>query len=65
MIYITNYSSKLGDILLASDGENLIGLWFKNQKYYLYKITDELIKNDDLKIFHETKKWLDKYFKGI
>ena len=65
MTYITNYQSKLGNILLASDGTNLIGLWFKNQKYYLNKINDELIKNNNLEIFHQTKKWLDKYFQGI
>lgn len=65
MTYITNYSSKLGDILLASDGDNLTGLWFKNQKYYLNKITDELLENPNLEIFHKTKKWLDKYFQGI
>lgn len=65
MTYITNYQSKLGNILLASDGENLIGLWFENQKYYLFKIDDELIENNDLKIFQKSKEWLDKYFKGI
>lgn len=34
MYYSTNYISPLGKILLASDGNNLIGLWFEEQKYY-------------------------------
>ena len=34
MYYSTHYSSPLGEILLASDGDNLIGLWYEGQKYY-------------------------------
>ena len=34
MEYISYYNSPIGDILLASDGEFLTGLWFVNQKYY-------------------------------
>ena len=34
MIYTSKYESKLGKILLASDGTNLTGLWIEGQKYY-------------------------------
>lgn len=62
MMYKTYYQSPLGEILLASDGENLIGLWIDNQKYYLGKLEETLIEKENLEIFHKTKIWLDKYF---
>ena len=64
MIYKTYYSSPIGKLLLASDGESLTGLWIEGQKHYLYKINEQLVTNDNLEIFKEVKKWLDKYFKG-
>ena len=64
MMYKTNYDSPVGQLLLTSDGESLTSLWIKNQKYYLYKIDDELIDNDNLEIFNQVKSWLDKYFNG-
>ena len=64
MIYKTYYSSPIGKLLLASDGNNLTGLWIENQKYFPYKMIDRLIDNDNLEIFKQTKDLLDKYFKG-
>ncbi|RGD74278.1 methylated-DNA--[protein]-cysteine S-methyltransferase [Anaerofustis stercorihominis] len=64
MVYLGNYSSPVGDIVLGSDGENLIGLWFKDQKYFLGSIKEDTVQKDDLIIFDETRKWLDKYFNG-
>lgn len=34
MQYINYYSSPLGKITLASNGNELIGLWFEGQKYF-------------------------------
>lgn len=62
-MYKTYYQSPLGEILLASDGENLIGLWIDNQKYYLGKSEEKLVEKENLEIFNKTKKWLDRYFK--
>ena len=64
MYYITYYKSPLGNILLASDGKYLTGLWFEAQKYYA-KNLDENALEKDLEIFVLTKKWLDLYFKGL
>lgn len=64
MYYKTQYNSPIGQITLASDGENLAGLWFDAQKHFGGKIIDKLIENDDIKIFHYTKLWLNDYFKG-
>ena len=49
---------------MASDGENLIGLWFDGQKYFLSSIKSDLEENHNLKIFIDTKNWLDRYFAG-
>lgn len=63
MGYCTKYVSPLGMITLSSDGENLTGLWFDGQKYYLGKYKN-LEEKDDLDIFYKIKKWLDEYFAG-
>lgn len=62
MIYISEYKSILGKITLASDGNNLIGLWLEGQKYYFANLKQEVIKQDNLEIFNKTKNWLDRYF---
>ena len=63
MNYATDYNSPLGKITIASDGENLIGLWFEGQKYF----ADTLDKNyaeKSLPVFDAVKNWLDIYFSG-
>lgn len=64
MIYTSAYSSPLGNILLASKNDELIGLWFEGQKYYLNSINEEMQEKDDEEILKKTKNWLDRYFKG-
>ncbi|MGX2982880.1 methylated-DNA--[protein]-cysteine S-methyltransferase [Helicobacter sp. 23-1045] len=61
----THYDSPLGNITLSCDDrENIVGLWFKGQKYFCDTIKGEMIKNDNLRIFTKAKKWLDRYFGG-
>ena len=64
MIYKTDYQSKIGSITLASDGENIIGLWMEGQKYHGGTVLEEMVEKDDLSIFIKAKKWLDLYFSG-
>ena len=64
MLYKTNYKSPLGDILIASDGENIVGLWFFGQKYFSDTVPEEMVEKDNLKAFKDCKKWLDDYFAG-
>lgn len=64
MYYSTYYSSPLGKILLASDGDSLIGLWYEGQKYYAATIKEEIADKPELSVFKITKKWLDRYFNG-
>lgn len=62
MLYKTYYKSPIGNLMLVSDGDNLVGLYIENQKYYLNGIKQELTSKDNLQVFENTKKWLDRYF---
>ncbi|MGI6019911.1 MAG: methylated-DNA--[protein]-cysteine S-methyltransferase [Lachnospiraceae bacterium] len=77
MKYTTDYESPLGNILIASDGEGLCGLWFENQRFYgegLGKhehIDLSLVYPDYVEMltgvfasFRETMTWLNMYFRG-
>lgn len=63
MTCINHYNSPLGGITLASDGENLTGLWFDGQKYFGTGLPKQ-VETKALPIFGETKRWLDIYFQG-
>ena len=64
MLYKTFYESSLGNILIVSDENHIIGLWFEGQKYFQATLKEEPIINDQIKILQETKSWLERYFKG-
>ena len=59
-MHYSTYPAPTGKITLASDGENLCGLWNGDHKY-IYK---DMGKRDGLPIFDAAKKWLDKYYAG-
>lgn len=63
MKYINHYRSPLGEILLASNGTELTGLWFEGQKYFARGL-DGAHAEKELPVFDETKNWLDVYFSG-
>ena len=54
MDYIHHYSSPLGGITVASDGEAITGLWFDGQKYF----ADTLEKEHD-------EKWINDLVRDI
>ena len=58
------YPSTLGDIELASNGEALIGLWFKGQKYDVDTLADQSREAPDDPILKQACAWLDVYFGG-
>jgi O-6-methylguanine DNA methyltransferase len=62
MYFKTIVSSPVGELTLASDGENLIGLWLEGQKYHGGKIANQWEEKNDLAIFKVTEKWLKDYF---
>ncbi|MBV7390523.1 methylated-DNA--[protein]-cysteine S-methyltransferase [Enterococcus sp. ALS3] len=64
MHYYTYYNSPLGKILLVSDGVALITSKLECHRFY-DKFSQEATKEkDDLKVFEETKTWLNRYFAG-
>jgi len=64
MFYSTHYSSPLGLLMLASDGDNLIGLWIEGQKYFGGTVDEDMTEENDLPVLTATRNWLDKYFAG-
>lgn len=60
-MYKSFYFSPLGKIVLLEENNYLTNLYFEGQKKFEPEIKD--IKEKDLKIFKETKKWLDCYFR--
>lgn len=63
MQYIYKYSSPLGGMTLASDGDAITGAWFDGQKYYGTTLAGEPCVAD-LPVFGEAAAWLDRYFRG-
>ena len=60
-MFSTTYHSPVGKLTLASDGENLSGLWIEGQKYFT---TAKLEYREDLVVFAKVSDWLDRYFAG-
>ncbi len=63
-MYYTACTSPLGEITLASDGENLTGLWLQNQKYHPGALLQKATPRDSLGVFASVKHWLSRYFAG-
>ena len=64
MIYTSNYKSPIGNLLLASKDDKLVGVWMENQKYYLSNFNEEIEQLNNLEVLVNTKKWLNRYFRG-
>lgn len=65
MYYGTHYNkSALGDIFLASDEENIIGLWIGKQKYIGSTMPEGIAERDDISVLQKGIAWLDDYFAG-
>lgn len=63
MAYICKYMSPLGGIMMASNGEEITGLWFEGQKYFGDTLPEQY-EEKKLPVFEEAKRWLDIYFQG-
>lgn len=61
--YIFHYSSPLGLMTLASNGDALTGLWFDGQEHFGTGLGAECIEMN-LYVFEQTASWLDVYFSG-
>lgn len=63
MDYVYHYQSPLGGITFASNGTELLGLWFDGQKYFADTLSKEY-EEKQLPVFEQTVRWLDIYFSG-
>ena len=63
MDYTRRWISPLGEILLASDGEALTGLWFEGQAHFADAL-DEAHEARELGVFDGAVRWLKAYFGG-
>lgn len=64
MYFSTQCKSPLGDILLASDENSIIGLWIGEQKYLDKTMPENIKENADLPILREGIAWMEDYFAG-
>ncbi len=62
MNYTCTMDSPIGQLTLASDGDNLTGLWLEGQKYFAATLDES--QKQDLPVFAQTRKWLECYFSG-
>lgn len=62
-MYATDYVSPLGEMLIASDGEAVCGVWFYDQKHF--PSFENLVRKEDLPVFCDVKEWFDDYFSGL
>ena len=63
MLYYQIYHSPIGELILSSDGDNLVGINFCQNPKLLEEFSSKLaLVNSDL--FSRTIKWLDIYFSG-
>ena len=63
MNYYRTITSPLGDILLASDGSALTGLWFADS-VTCPENADSGMQETELPVFEQTEEWLRIYFSG-
>ena len=62
MDLLTKYASPLGEIVLAAEGDALIGLWFSGQAHFGAGLRGA--EDGDCAVLREAKAWLDDYFAG-
>ena len=54
----------IGTLTVASDGKDICGCWFDNDRHFGYGIADEMERRDDLAVLQQARDWLDRYFAG-
>lgn len=62
--YTTTVPSPLGDIILASDGHALTGLWFADNGRLGKDLEGFSVEQRELPVFDQTRAWLLSYFAG-
>lgn len=57
------YTSPLGEMLIVSDEESVIGIYFVDQRYFKYHITSPITMKKN-QIGAQAIEWLKRYFRG-
>jgi methylated-DNA-[protein]-cysteine S-methyltransferase len=63
MEYLHKIESPVGMLTVASDGQNISGLWLEGQKYFEATLGSDVMKQQ-LPVFEAVEKWLEVYFSG-
>jgi methylated-DNA-[protein]-cysteine S-methyltransferase len=63
MEYTRSWTSPLGGMTLASNGEALTGLWFDGQAHFAETLNPAHTEKD-LPVIRDSVRWLDLYFSG-
>lgn len=58
------YESPLGTMVLAADGESLIGAWWLEQKHYGSTLQRHAVEWQRNEVIDKAIAWLDEYFAG-
>ncbi len=61
---VSRYHSPLGSLVLAGEGDALVGLWFEGQRYFPADLPATVLPVCALPVFRQTAAWLDAYFGG-
>lgn len=64
MLFKSNYYSTLGNFILLSDENHVLGVWFEKQKYCGRSYDLSQIDYNENNLIKHTKQWLDAYFSG-
>lgn len=62
MKYYDIFQSPLGALTIASDGENITGLWIEGQKHF--KLSADCVQSSAIAVIEDAKHWLHDYFAG-
>ena len=65
LIFTAAYSSPVGQIRLAAQGDALTGLWFEGQKYFPHELVANAAPSEEHPVLLQTKDWLERYFSGL
>ena len=61
---IAYHTTPLGRIMLAAEGDALVGLWMEGQKYFAGSLKGEFRERNDFPVLVRGREWLDRYFAG-
>lgn len=64
MYYYYIYRSPVGELAIASNEKNIVGLWLEGQRYYMDILEGKEYQEKETDVIKLAEEWLDKYFKG-